>query len=519
MRVLLWHGWTLEGSGSNVYTARTAEILRAGGHDVVLVCQEPHPERLPFVDAWGSVDGERVSPLTAAAVPPGAGRLVLLRPDIGSLLPVFVVDRYEGFAVKRFVDLDDGELATYLRRNRGALEAAVAWRRPDVVIAGHAIPGAVIAARALAARGIPYVAKVHGSDLEYAIRRQPRYRELAREGLGGAVAVVGGTRDVLRRTAELVPGVSRNTVVVPPGVEVDRFRPIPGATALRAAADSLADAGFDGAGPGRPSSLDERVGRALAERDGAELDRLAAAYDQQAPDPGAAARLRALAAATEPVVGYLGKFIPQKGVQDLIAALPLLRTPVRTVLVGFGTFREWLEALVLATRTGDRVSLGWLLDRWPVPLEVDADAVAKDAVGNAGRVAFTGRLDHRFAPSVLAACDVLVVPSILDEAFGMVAAEAAAAGALPLVARHSGLAEIADALEGFARRPGLFSYQPGDGAPAGIAEGLARLLALPDGERLELRELVSAHVRRRWTWERTAERLLDAAAAGSAPFQ
>ena len=36
-----------------------------------------------------------------------------------------------------------------------------------------------------------------------------------------------------------------------------------------------------------------------------------------------------------------------------------------------------------------------------------------------------------------------MVPSIFPEAFGMVAAEAAAAGSLPLVANHSGLAEIA----------------------------------------------------------------------------
>ena len=43
--------------------------------------------------------------------------------------------------------------------------------------------------------------------------------------------------------------------------------------------------------------------------------------------------------------------------------------------------------------------------------------------------------------------DVTVVPSIFPEAFGMVAAEAAAAGSPPLVARHSGLAEVAAGLE------------------------------------------------------------------------
>ena len=48
---------------------------------------------------------------------------------------------------------------------------------------------------------------------------------------------------------------------------------------------------------------------------------------------------------------------------------------------------------------------------------------------------------------VLPLCDVAVVPSIFPEAFGMVAAEAAAAGCPPVVARHSGLAEVAAGLE------------------------------------------------------------------------
>ena len=107
-------------------------------------------------------------------------------------------------------------------------------------------------------------------------------------------------------------------------------------------------------------------------------------------------------------------------------------------------------------------------------------------------VTFTGRLDHRYAPEALAAMDVQVVPSILDEAFGMVAAEGAAAGALPLVARHSGLAEVAAALEAEVRRPGLFSFAPGEGAADRLAAGIERLLSLPHEERDELRRGVSA---------------------------
>jgi glycosyltransferase involved in cell wall biosynthesis len=107
--------------------------------------------------------------------------------------------------------------------------------------------------------------------------------------------------------------------------------------------------------------------------------------------------------------------------------------------------------------------------------------------------------------------DVQVVPSILDEAFGIVAAEGAAAGALPLVARHSGLAEVAAALEDHVDEPGLFSFEPGPGTIERIAAGVDRLLELPGGARAELRSSVSAFVRTHWTWERTAAGLLDAA--------
>src|SRR6185437_9871187 len=67
---------------------------------------------------------------------------------------------------------------------------------------------------------------------------------------------------------------------------------------------------------------------------------------------------------------------------------------------------------------------------------------------------FTGPLEHRHLVHLLPLADVTVVPSIFPEAFGMVAAEAAAAGSPPLVARHSGLAEVAAACAPPKRRPG-----------------------------------------------------------------
>ena len=61
----------------------------------------------------------------------------------------------------------------------------------------------------------------------------------------------------------------------------------------------------------------------------------------------------------------------------------------------------------------------------------------RDARGAAGpRTLFTGPLEHRHLVHLLPLADAAVVPSIFPEAFGMVAAEAAASGCPPLVARH-----------------------------------------------------------------------------------
>jgi glycosyltransferase involved in cell wall biosynthesis len=492
----------LEGSGSNVYTARVAEVLRADGHDVALLCQEPHGDRYDWVDATGTVDAAGVAPLTPTGVASASGRCVLLRPSIGRLLPVFVVDEYEGFDVKRFVDLSDAELEAYLDANATALRAAAEWHGSDAVISGHAIPGSVVALRALGPGR--YATKIHGSDLEYAIRHDRRYLALAREGLPAGRAVTGSSDDVLRRCAELVPDIAPIARTVSPGVDVELFRPRPRAEALREAAARLDDDPARAAG--RPHEMDALVADALARRDDAVLEDLAGRYDQESPDPSAAERLRDLAGRTDPLVGYFGKLIPQKGVADLLVGAASARHRPTVCVVGFGGQREWLQALAVALAEGDEAALDWLrstgsVDVAPTPADPGPD------------VTFTGRLDHRYAPWALAAMEVLVVPSVLDEAFGMVAAEGAAAGALPLVARHSGLAEVAGALEAEVGRHGLFSFAPGPGAAGAIAAGLDRLLDLDAEERAELGRAAHAFVARTWSWRATAGKLLDAATA------
>ncbi len=121
---------------------------------------------------------------------------------------------------------------------------------------------------------------------------------------------------------------------------------------------------------------------------------------------------------------------------------------------------------------------------------------------------FTGPLEHRHLVCLLALADVAVVPSIFPEAFGMVAAEAAAAGCPPLVARHSGLAEIADALEEAypPRYRRLASFVSGDSID--LADKLHDLLLLSPAQRRELGAAARKVAAERWSWGSVARRLL-----------
>ncbi|MDQ3662338.1 MAG: glycosyltransferase [Actinomycetota bacterium] len=458
MRILLWHGYLLRGSGSNLYTANLARVWRAQGHDVLLMCQEQRAEGLDYIDSAGDFDHFNQSfELQATGVAPASGTVRLVRPQIGGLLPVYVGDNFSG-EIKLFVDLSETELGRYIETNVGALVTAIEQHRPDAIVTGHEVMGPYIALKACGETGTHYVAKLHGSALEYAVKRQERYQHYAREGLNGAAAVTGGSRYMIEEANSVVPGPWRDrAVVLNPGCDIDLFQPRP---------------------------------------------------DPQSRPPRAA---------------FVGKLIPAKGVHHLLAALGLTSLPeLQVTVVGDGPFAASLRKLWAALKAGDASAAGALLDASDPSLEhlcgwlerTTLDDTYKSRAA-AVEVNFAGHLDHGPLSAVLPDFDVLVVPSIVPEAFGMVAAEAAACGVLPLVPAHSGIGEAGATLESELGRPGLLSFGPAEPVE-GIANALERVLGLPLEERRDLNKRAVAVARQRWSWERVAGELLKLAAPDSA---
>ena len=414
MKILLWHGYLLGGTGSNVYTRSLARAWRRLGHEVVVFSQEPNPERFDL------------------------GGATVVRPDLeGGPLPVFVLDRYEGMVARYLQDLTQAEREAFVERNARAVRSQLP---ADLLVVNHVLLGAPVGRGA----GIPFVVKAHGSELEFSIRGNEELAGWARETLAEARVVLAGSEHIRGVLADVVGrGTYLERVrVLPPGVDVEDFRPQPRAVAL---ASLLEEARRDPPNPRR------------------ERERL--------PDPGNAERLEEFLQDGRPTVVYVGKLSKEKGVPLLLEALA--EVEAKAVLVGFGPLRPEL-------------------DRAALP-----------------EVLLTGPLEHRHLRHLWALADVSVTPSVFPEAFGMVAAEAAACGSPPLVARHSGLAEIAAGVE--VEYPPeyrwLASFEPGSGED--LAAKLRTILELPRAERDRLGAAARRSVERRWSWERIAAAILS----------
>jgi len=436
MRVLLFHGYMLRGTGSNIYNANLAPALARLGHEVHLLSQDRGVEL------------------------PGVRTHV---PEIGGLLPVYVKDPYEGFEVKAFPELSEDELDRYLEANVAAVRAvAGAAGGIDLGLANHLVMGPAILARAGVA---PFAVKVHGSALEYTVKPHPRFLPFAEEGARAANGVLVGSGHTARSLWEALPGVPglrAKTRLGPPGVDVERFRP---------------------RGP------------------------------------------------REPLVAFVGKFIVSKGVDLLIAAWPLIHAAhpgARLELGGYGEYEGGLRRLLAALERGDLddarevARLGRGLEggeEGPLPILsaflADPPAgYAEAARAAAGSVALVGRLEHDRVAELLPRAEALVMPSTFPEAFGMVAAEAAACGALPVSAGHSGMLEVSDRLA--ADLPpaaaGLVSFAVEPGAVEAIAARVSAWLELPEEVRAEARAALVGTARALWSWEGVARGVLDAAA-------
>jgi glycosyltransferase involved in cell wall biosynthesis len=513
VRVLVFHGYLLRGTGSNVYNASLVAALVRLGHEVDLLCQDRHADEFDFVGAVAEWDTGKLQ--TRQVRPRGA---TVYRPDIGGLLPVYVPDTYEDIEARPFQDLTHEQVDAYVDANVKAVSEVVALAQPDVALANHLIMGPVVLARALSTANIPYAVKVHGSALEYTVKPYPRFLPYAREGIASARGVLVGSHHTAASLWAALgdDGLPSKTRLGPPGTEISTFRPLPRDAAL--------------------ARLTE-LGNTLAEAPDEPGDD-ASAFSRDTPATARAVADVARGAPGDRLVVFVGKLIVSKGIDLLLLAWPLVLAEIptaRLVVVGFGAYRDACEQIVAALAEDDPPTLRELAaegraaeggPRAPLRfvtefldwLDDEAGAEGRErymsaAAAMSERVVFTGRLEHDEVADVLPACEAMVVPSTFPESFGMVAAEAAACGALPISAAHSGLAEVSRVLAADLPVPvgDLVSFPLEGPVIQAIASRLITWLLMPEELRDTARASLVATVAAHYSWESVARTVISAA--------
>jgi len=182
-----------------------------------------------------------------------------------------------------------------------------------------------------------------------------------------------------------------------------------------------------------------------------------------------------------PLIVYVGRLLPAKGLHELLAAMPAVRRAVpgaTVVIAGEGPMEAELSQYSPA----------------------EAGAGRPTSAGGDG-VLFLGLLDHAATLSLVAQADVFCLPSY-SEGFSTVVLEAAALGTFVVTTPVGGSADLlADGGSGIL----LDDHEPNT-----IAAGLIAALSDPSERRVAARR-AQERVETHFTWDNTAQALERAA--------
>lgn len=465
MKIGIFHGYELSGSGSNEYTHYLSQYLSKLGHEVHILCREQNPKEFHYIKEakkWN---------------PDGSFQKILDNPDIktGCILhqlphseirPVYLNDKQRSGEVRLFTELSDEELFRYHRFHERVLSEVLANEKLDVLHVNHLVYQPILAMEACEKTKTPYIIYPHGSSIEYTIKRDERYKKLASEAIEKANGLIIGNQEVTTRIENIFPNIKEQIQtkkqIVGVGVDTNLFQAIEPKDKENMIQELINKGEGQGKSPQQTQDLYNKL-----ETEGIQATQLFwDAYDHKSPDKDYCRKLKQIPWG-ENILIFVGAFTAGKGLQSLIAALPMIleyQPDTHLVIIGSGAYREVLEALVYAMATGneklfqDLCGNGMSLDRygekagWDDILYYSQNPVLKKKIFKQGEklfkhIHFLGRLNHEKLKYVYPCADIAVFPSVVPEAYPLVFMEALSNGVFPMASYFSGFTNAIDELE------------------------------------------------------------------------
>lgn len=470
MKIGLYHGYNLTGSGSNEYTRYLARTLLDQGHTVHIICREYHPEKIDYIGQLWRWDRDGNCEVTAADGP-YADTCVLHQIPTGDVYPVYITDKQRSGRVKEFVDLSDEELAFFKALNHKILTNIFSRIELDVLHANHLVMQPSLAVEPCRLHNIPLIIYPHGSAIEYTVKKDPRYQAEARKAILDCRGLIIGNTEVRERICGLFPDLAQlirgKSRIVGVGVDTQLFKPTT-RSGRQASIASLLQLKSMQSSQGKTPQLCQWLYQQLDDGNYRAATEAGDHYLHNSVDTDIREKLAAVDF-TRPVMLFVGALTAGKGLQSLLCALPQIYKScpqAQLLIIGAGRFREILEAFVYALARGNRELVTYLTERrfidenqdeaglWQDVVyylhhQSDADDYYDRAKRMLDQVTFLGRFDHQQLSYVFPCADIAVFPSVIPEAYPLVLMESLANGVLPVVSYFSGFKDGVDDLRTF----------------------------------------------------------------------
>ncbi|MDH3678281.1 MAG: glycosyltransferase, partial [Nitrosopumilus sp.] len=471
------HGYLLEGSGSNIWTRSIVKSLCENGETVHLVCQENHPENFDFIAECHCYYDNSVSTTLERNVP-YTGKCIMHKPMLGKILPVYVWDKYEEFSnVIPMIDLSDSAIEDYLTINTKVVLKVISDYGITALHANHAVLMSVVAKQVKEITSVPFAVMPHGSAIEYAVKKDKRFLNLANQAFGSADKIFVVSEEMENRVASIfqsIPNIKQKMTRLNLGVNTTLFKPIPPelrSNNIKQLCRKLKNVprGKDDV---KYTYLKKNLSSKLQHEEFNQILSSITDYENKRPDFDVEEKLERVDWNNDKIILFVGRLIASKGIQSIVFALPwiMYRHPeTRLIIVGHGPLREIMESLLWALENNDKELVEKLIS-WGQFTEANPDKtnsfeevlsfykqleernelnsyfdIASKYIRRK-KIIFTGYLKHEELRYLFPCCDLAIFPSVVMEAGPLVFLESLASGCFPMGTYFGGMATSIDSI-------------------------------------------------------------------------
>ncbi len=468
MKIGIFHGYELTGSGSNEYTLYLSRSLLLFGLELHVICREPDPFALDFVNSAIKWDQNGNSQMLFERNTKFKSKCVLHQMPVPPINAVYLTDKQRSGNIKSFTDLTDQELKTYHEFTVNTLRPILLQNTVDILHTNHLIYQPVAALQVCKETGIPFIIYPHGSSIEYVIRKDNRYKELALKAIIGAKGLIIGNEEVRERIIGIYPEyeelIRHKTEIVGVGVDTSLFSPVLKKNRLQSINKLIGMEPFEGKDP----EITVGLFRELEKNDIYATTSFRNSYNNDLPDRDLVSHLKKIPWDRDILI-FVGALTVGKGLQSIIAAFPsiLKKHPhLHIVIIGSGAYREVLEGFVYAISKGNEqlidkfiehgydLDLNALVGPWEdVKYFLSDNINRKELLGYGSalldHVHFLGRMDHSLLKYIFPCADFSIFPSTVPEAYPLVLMESLSNGVFPIMSYFSGFKDAIDSLDDY----------------------------------------------------------------------